>query len=70
MRTEFKSRPALHYKVKMYVGETKRRLETRLMEHKDACTVSYSAIANVGERPPNQLGRNEFSGPIAPFSSS
>ena len=44
MRTEFKSRPALHYKVKVYVEETKRRLETRVKEHKDACTVSYSAI--------------------------
>ena len=48
IRTVFKSRPTLITKVKDPLPTTKRRLETRLKEHKDACTrylTDKSAIA-------------------------
>ena len=46
---------------KVYIGETKCRLETKIKEHKDACVMCLtdkSAIAK-HERLPNKFGRHE-----------
>ena len=52
----------------VYIGETKRRLETRLKEHRDACEegndgeVSCSGTC-VGESPSDRLGGDHSTGP-------
>jgi len=51
----------------VYIGETKRRLKTRLKEHRDACErgmMEKSAVAErVGAPPPNPLGGDHRTGP-------
>ena len=42
----------------MYIDETKRRLETRLKEHKDACTKCLTSQPRLDKRPPNLLEQN------------
>ena len=67
LRVVFKSGPTLCQCGKVYVGETQRRLETRVKEHRDACNKGdmwKSAIAKHqwGPATPSGLGCNQSAG--------
>ena len=50
---------------KVYIGETKRRLGTRLQEHKDACAKCLTNKSAIAEHAWYQLERDEVEDPAA-----